>query len=192
MLAASGVALVVYVAAPCGSWWAVARNPAARARAAARAAFAAQLSARCDRLGTRAALPALTCSAGTEAEALPLVPRACLGRAHHTLRLHVAGGPAPPPDGRPNAAAARATFGHIAAALTAAFPEDAGLVPVAPAAAPARGGTAPTDPDFEGLRALGFRDVEVLHDDRLLGRFVLGRAPGDRMTGRQVIGGGGR
>ncbi len=158
-----GAALAAYVAAPCVAWQAEARDPAARAGAAARAAFADRLARRCEDLGAVAVRPAFSCAADTEAADLPAVPRACAGRAHRTLRLHVAGTPR-------GSDAPGATLGRVAAALAAAFPDDATLAPLRPASrvVGARG-----DAGVDGLRALGFRAVEVVRDGQVVGRFAV-------------------
>ena len=113
---ASGLALGAYVGWPCATWG---RRPAPGA--AARAQLAAHLAARCDALGSHVAARALTCWVATEGERLPIVPRACVGRAHHVLRLEAAFYPAR----RADAGASVAPLVIVLAALTAAFPGDA-------------------------------------------------------------------
>ena len=175
-----GAALTAYVAAPCVAWRAEARDPAARAGAIIRAAFAARLSSRCEDLGAAAERPTFACAVDTEAAHLPAVPRACVGRAHRTLRLHVSGTPW-------ESDAARATLGRVAAVITAAFPDDATLAPLRSGA-----GGAGVDPGVGGLWALGFRAVEVVRDGRVVGRFAVAAvAEAGSATRPQAAGGRG-
>jgi hypothetical protein len=173
--AALGAALSAYVLAPCGTWAAEARDPVARSQAAGRRAFAAAVAHRCEDMGTAAAPPPFTCAAETEADDLPVIPRACAGRAHRTFRLHVDGWSTP--GGPSEAPAPRATVGRVAAALAAAFPYDAILAPLTPTTARTPPETSPeTSPAHvgrgDGLGAIGFTAVEVVRDGRLVGRLT--------------------
>ncbi len=170
--AALAASLSAYVLAPCGTWAAEARDPVVRSQAAARRAFAALVARRCEDLGTVTAPPPFTCAAETEADNLPVIPRACAGRAHRTLRLRVDGWSTP--GGLSGAPTPRATVGRVAAVLTAAFPDDATLAPLAPAAARTPSETSPAHVGRgDGLGAIGFTAVEVVRDGRLVGRLTL-------------------
>jgi hypothetical protein len=85
--------------------------------------------------------------------------------------------------------AARATLGRVAAVIAAAFPDDATLAPLRAAANAVGVGV---DPGVDGLRALGFRAVEVVRDGRVVGRFAVAAvADAGSATGTQAAGGQG-
>jgi hypothetical protein len=172
LLGAAAAGYAAYAAWPCAPW---ARDPAPPAERRARAAFADHLTARCEDLGPRADLVGFTCWADTEAGDLPTVPRACAGRAHRVLRLHVTPAPiagAPTADAAVRDAARDAASAdpavvttRVLATLAAAFPEDTVLARLAGAAGPAAA--------VGGLGARGFRRVEVVRDARVVGRLTV-------------------
>ena len=66
--------------------------------------------------------------------------------------------------------AASATLGRVAAALAVAFPADPALAALRPAS---RAVGAGGDAGVDGLRALGFRAVEVVRDGQVVGRLAV-------------------
>jgi hypothetical protein len=153
-MAVLGAALAVtaYVAWPCAT-----RAGAVRREVAARAHLAAHLAAQCEALGSRVAVPAFTCWVATEAARLPLVPRACTGRAHQVLRLETAFGRAPRPAPRASPETL-APLDAVLATLAGAYPEDAVLRELHAAVlagAPAL---------RTALAAYGFRVLELAED----------------------------